>query len=190
MKIIARVVFVIGVFMAWILPVAAMPFVNVMPYLFSSTFAERFLISLATTALLAVCWWLACDDGNRRSLVSPTRARKDALNLALGTVAVTCIPAILGANVLGILVKGLQNQPVRYTLTVVGVTEKTRKQPRTRWELACVRSGEYFQVALADKMLNVPAVQVNTRVTLSGRNNFVGTYVEQVEVTPQAEPTC
>ncbi|GGY75442.1 hypothetical protein ACFFTM_00025 [Pseudoduganella plicata] len=190
MKTIARIVFVIGVFLAWVLPLAAVPFVNIMPYLFSSTFGERFLISLATTALLAVCWWFACNDGNRRSLVSPRRARKDALNLALGTVAVTCIPAILGANVLGIFVTGLKNQPVRHTLEVVDITEKTRKEPRTRWELACARSEARFEVVLADKMLAVPAVQVGSRVTLSGRRNFVGTYVEQVAVTPKAEPTC
>jgi hypothetical protein len=62
--------------------------------------------------------------------------------------------------------------------------------PRTELNLACRDGKERFYAVLSEARLHVLAVKSDTRVTLHGRTNLIGTYIDRIDIAPAAQATC
>jgi hypothetical protein len=76
MKTVAKILLFTAIALFWIIPIALVPFVTVLPYLFTISMGERFVLSTIFTCVLGSCWLLASTNQERRAAFATAGRRK------------------------------------------------------------------------------------------------------------------
>lgn len=190
MRKLAQVLLIMAALLAWITPIAAVPFVTELPYLFESSFESRLLICSCITFLICVLWWCASTSNTRANALALASTREHKLTLLAGAGFFTLLSALLAGNSLGLIVIAFKTEPIVQTMVVVDVRVRSKKFEKAELELKCPRSKKRFQLVLSKKLFDYSQIHPNQILTLYGRSNVYGTYIDATHPEKSDRVTC
>jgi hypothetical protein len=180
MKFFAKIVVAAGTIGLWVLPMAMLPFVSLMPYLHSHLFIVRAIFGVCAGLALMGIWAYIMGPKAKEAMKRSFPKLKDKLWGTAIFILFCLVPAYLGANLLGPLVLGSSNSAFSATFQVVELEETMQKRARTELTLACPSTGQKYEITLMRKYFPYLGLSVGQRIHLKGVQNIFGSYVSDV----------
>jgi hypothetical protein len=166
---------------AW--PVLLLPFVNVLPFLETHTFADRFVVALAMLVCAVTTAWVTSTSNRRRQIVRMHLPEWHQKVLAVPVLAVAAaFAAMLSANTLGSLAWASPGRPYTQSFSIVGIVPGGSKYRSVELQLSSTGDLTRRSVVLSKRLFNYPKFQVGSQITLVGKSTIFGVYVERFEV--------
>ena len=168
----------------WILPIALVPAVTILPFVHESDRLERLTVSIIASAIVFLCL-LWVSPWRKSILRSPSHSGstleslKHWLGMSLGLMLFTWCSVELSANSFGFLARILP--ATAYTQTVV-VQDADRHGSRLRSVSLKLKtdSGSYIYLELSERLFSSVNPRPGDRLALHGRRTVIGDYVASV----------
>lgn len=183
MAIIGCVVFTL----ALLVSVVMLPFVNVLPYLHTTTLWHRSILVGVFFIFFCVALRLALTNKQWNLVRALTlQTWKDVVLGLLGFVIAIYSVAALSANTLGILTKIFPGEVFVQDLIVLSKESIGPKYRALKLELQSPQNQQVYQIRLSGKVFgDLPEVERGDVLRIEGTRNSFGSYVTHFSVSPK-----
>jgi hypothetical protein len=163
-----------------------LPFVNVLPYLHTTTLLLRFILVGAFFLFFCVTLRLALTNEQWHLVRALTlRTWKDVVMGLLGFLMAIYGVAALSANTLGILTKVFPGVFFVQDLVVLSKEAVGPKYRALKLELQSPQNQQIYQIRLSGKVFgDLPEVERGDVLRIEGTRNSFGSYVTHFSVSP------
>lgn len=163
-----------------LLPLALVPFVNVLPHLYTFTYGERMLFSFLATAVMLFTF--AITPKYKGPGKSPKAGGGASLTSILFFLFLTSLGAgWLSPNSFGAMVKIFATDPYFGRFQIVESKVEGGKYAATKLTLRSEATSKIYFLTLSKKLFGPVGLQNGQVVLLTGKQNILGAYVEKVE---------
>jgi hypothetical protein len=170
-------------FLAWLIPVFMLPFVNVLPYLHATPLWHRFVWSAVFYVLaFAVARAMMTDLQWQAIRVRTLRDRKEVIGVLLGLLLAVYLAANLSANTLGVLTEALASDSFARDLVVTSSKSTGSSFKAVQLELLSLPpESSYYEITLSKRSFgDVPVLKSGDLIRIEGTQNVFGVYVSRV----------
>jgi hypothetical protein len=173
----------VAAFLAWLVPVFMLPFVNVLPYLHTTPIAHRVGLSAVFYLLAcAIAKWAMTQQQWSAVRNRTLRTWKEVLGVVLGLLMAIYAAAALSGNTLGLLVRAIPGKEVVRELVVVKSKTSGSSFKATKLELSS-SDQQFYEVALSKRIFGeIPKIKPGDKIKFETVENLFGTYVTRFEI--------
>jgi hypothetical protein len=187
-----RVLGIVGLsaaFLAWLVPVFMLPFVNVLPYLHTTALSHRLgwsaafyaVVCLIARAVITRQQWNAV---RRRTF----QGWKNTLGVLLGLLMAVYAAASLSANTLGLIVKALPGEHFSRDFVVTMAKTTGSNFKAVELELQSPSNQHSYEITLSNRPFGtLPTFKPGDLIRFEGTQNLFGSYVSHVTALTMAE---
>lgn len=172
----------LATFLAWLVPLALLPFVYVLPYLHTMPISERLVVSavlfVAAGAIARACM----TSGQWQAVRARTlRSWKDVAGFLLGLLLAIYAAAALSANTLGLLARSFPAQTTVLDLVVTKASGPGRKA--LELELASTSGSQRYEITLSKRLFpGLRRFEPGEMVRLEAIEGLLGVYVTKISI--------
>ena len=159
------------------------PFFGTLPYVHNYSLIERILLEFLIWLFIFILYLLVATSRQKQTVVVTLRFNlKDWIGGLLGILMFVYVGAWLSANSLGLLVKLFPNEPCSIQVNVLNVENQGSKYKSIALDLKSQVDGKIYYLTLSKKIFDYPEIKSGDKMTLQGKQNIFGIYIESFKV--------
>jgi hypothetical protein len=188
-----RLITLIGLALAILsctVPTLMIPFVNVLPYLQTTTLLQRTSLVVLTYVFVGVMVRMAMSTNQwkgAREIVFRDRAQ--LVGFLAGIAFMAYLAAALSANTFGLMVRVFPSRPFAQELVITQSEAVGSKYRSLELVLRSEQRPEPFELKLSHKVFGeLPKLKVGDTLRVEGEENIFGSYVQSFSVVKSPLP--
>lgn len=173
---------VLATFLAWLVPLALLPFVYVLPYLHTMPISERLAVSAVLFVVAGAIARACMTTGQWQAVRARTlRSWKDAAGFLLGLLLAIYAAAALSANTLGLLARSFLARTTVLDLVVTKASDPGRKALELK--LASTSDSQRYEITLSKRLFpGLRRFEQGEMVRLEAIEGILGVYVTKISM--------